>query len=94
MAETEDIPYEISDHVVADEDKNTDGEDQVVDKVLVKEIHTYLDEAVAEHNSLDLIDLTEQAKMTPAQQIAVHKLMVNHLRNLKAVIDNIIKERV
>lgn len=94
MAETEDIPYtQVGDHAVADDDKNADDENQgLINDEAIADVMTYLDEAIAEHNSLDLIDLTEQAKMTPTQQIAVHKLVVNHLNNIKESINNKVKE--
>lgn len=91
MAETEDIEYTVSDHAVADEDNKQTDPDQP-NKSILLEVETYLTEAIDEHNSLDLIDLTEQAKMTPTQQIAVNKYVINHLRNIKSTISNKIKE--
>ena len=91
MSETEDIPYEID--AFATPDKKTEAEDaDQKNKSVLKDIQQYLDEAIVEHNSFDLIDLTEQAKMTPTQQIAVHKLVKNHLVNIKSTIDNKLKE--
>lgn len=94
MAEpTEDIPYEISDHAIADEDKAPDeDQEQLVNDETIKEIEKYLVEAIAEEDSIDQIDLTEQAKMTSTQQIAVHKLVKNHLQNVKQIIDDKVKE--
>jgi hypothetical protein len=92
MAEpTEDIPYEVDDFATPDEDSKITDPDQQ-NKSVLKDIQKYLVEAIAEHNTLDLIDLTEQAKMTPTQQIAVHKLVTNHLQNIKSTVDNKIKE--
>lgn len=91
MAQNEDIDYTVSDFATPEPDKKTNDEDQPNKSVLL-EVQKYLKEAIAEHNTLDLIDLTEQAKMTPTQQVAVHKLVVNHLRNVKTEIDNKIKE--
>lgn len=93
MAETEDIPYEISDHAVADKEQPSDEDQSLVNDETIKEIEKYLEEAIAEHNSLDLIDLTEAAKMTPTQQIAVHKLVTNHLQNIKGIITNKVEEQ-
>lgn len=90
MSQTEDVPYNVSDHATPDNKEKQDV-DQPNKSVLVK-VQKYLEEALVEHNGLDLIDLTEQAKMTPTQQIAVHKLVINHLRNIKSDIDNKIKE--
>lgn len=90
---TEDVPYQVGDHAVADEDTTPDEDQSLVNDETIAEINTYLDEAIVEHNALDLIDLTEQAKMTPTQQIAVHKLVVNHLQNIKETINNKVKEQ-
>ena len=86
---TEDVPYsQIDDFAIAEDDTDVDSEqtDQVINSELYKEILKYLDEAILEHNSNDIIDLTEQAKMTPTQQIAMHKCVVQHLRSIKNVI--------
>lgn len=69
-----------------------DEADQTVETKLIKEIRQYLKEAKVEHNSFDIIDLTEQAKMTPTQQIAMHKCVVQHLRNIENIIKNKVKE--
>lgn len=91
MAQTEDIPYEVSDFATPEIEQKTADPDQQNKSVLL-EVQKYLREAIAEHNTLDLIDLTEQAKMTPTQQIAVHKLVTNHLQNIKQTVDNKVKE--
>lgn len=94
MAEpTEDVDYRISDHAVAEEEKTSDEDQSLVNDETIKEIEKYVDEAIAEHDSFDLIDLTEQAKMTPTQQIAVQKLVISHLRNIKEIISNKVKEQ-
>jgi len=90
MAETEDIPYNVSDFATPEAEKQSD-EDQPNKSVLL-EVQKYLKEAISEHNTFDVIDLTEQAKMTPTQQIAVHKLVAKHLRDVKTVVDNKLKE--
>jgi predicted phage-related endonuclease len=91
MAQTEDIPYEVSDFATSEDDNKAADPDQP-NKSILKDIQKYLKEAIAEHSSVDMIDLTEKAKMTPTQQIAVHKLVKNHLENIKSSIDNKIKE--
>jgi hypothetical protein len=95
---TEDEEYlissEVDDFAIADDD-GSDGvaeEEQTVETKLIQELRTYLNEAEKEHNSFDIIDLTEQAKMTPTQQIAVHKCVVQHLRNIRNTINNKVKE--
>lgn len=91
MAETEDIPYSVGEHATPEPDKSADDVDKPNKSVLL-DVRKYLDEAIVEHNSLDVIDLTEQAKLTPGQQIAVAKQVVNHLRNVKNVVEEKIKE--
>lgn len=90
MAETEDVDYNISDHATY-RDEGEQDVDQPNKSVLL-DVQNYLKEAIAEHNTLDLIDLTESANMNPTQQIAVHKLVTNHLQNIKSTIDNKVKE--
>jgi hypothetical protein len=91
---TEDTPYtHIDDFAISDDDSLAVGdEDQTVETKLIQELIKYLDEAEVEHNSFDIIDLTEQAHMTPTEQIAVHKCVVQHLRNMKNTIKNKVKE--
>lgn len=92
MAEpTEDVPYGVDEFATPDK-PNEDADPDQQNKSILKEIQKYLREAIAEHNSVDQIDLTEAAKMSPTQQIAVHKLVKNHLENIKSTIDNKIKE--
>lgn len=95
MAEpTEDIPYTAPDFAIDDSsDDVSNGETQLSPQnALVKELRKYIAEAELEHNSFDIIDLTEQAKMTPTQQIAVHKCVVQHLRNINGIINDKVKE--
>lgn len=83
----------VDDFAIEDDDiATTDPEDTTVETILIQELLKYLDEAEKEHNSFDIIDLTEQAKMTPTQQIAVHKCVVQHLRNIRNTINNKVKE--
>lgn len=90
MAKTEDVPYSVSEFATPETEQEPD-EDQPYKGVLV-EVEKYLSEAIDEHNSLDTIDLTEVAKLTPGQQIAVNKIVVSHLRNVKTEVDNKLKE--
>lgn len=92
MAQTEDIPYEVSDFATPDKETPKGADVDQPNKPVLTEVRKYLKEAMAEHNGIDLIDLTEQAKMTPTQQIAVHKFTLNHLRNIDAIIENKLKE--
>lgn len=87
-----DIDYQVSDHATPDPDVSKSADPDAPNKSILLEIQTYLSEAIAEHNSIDQIDLTEQANMNPTQQIAVHKVVAGHLRNVKSTVDNKIKE--
>lgn len=90
---TEDVPYEIDPFAIEDQDDTQDDSEGLSpESALIKELRQYLKEAIGEHNTFDIIDLTEQSKMTPTQQIAVHKLVVQHLRNIKEIINNKVKE--
>ena len=88
--QTEDVPYNISEFATPEPEKQQDPDQP--NKGILLEVQTYLAEAIDEHNTIDQIDLTEQAKMNPTQQIAVHKVVVEHLRNIKNIIDDKVKE--
>lgn len=75
-----------------DEDLDDDELEQNVNAQAVNEVKQYLVEAIKEQDSIDQIDLTEGAKMTPTQQIAVHKLVKQHLINIQTIIINKVKE--
>ncbi len=75
-----------------DEDLDDDEIEQNVSALAINDVKTYLKEAIAEQDSIDQIDLTEGAKMTPTQQIAVHKLVKQHLINVQTIIINKVKE--
>lgn len=101
-AQIEDEDYLVSsavdDFAVADEDAldNPDPDEDEVETLVttqaVNEVKQYLSEAIKEQDSIDQIDLTEGAKMTPTQQIAVHKLVKQHLINIQTIIVNKVKE--
>ena len=88
----------VDDFAIADEDAldNPDPDEDEVETLVttqaVNEVKTYLSEAIKEQDSIDQIDLTEGAKMTPTQQIAVHKLVKQHLINIQTIIINKVKE--
>lgn len=95
MAETEDAPYTHVDDDFASQDAdamNDSDEEQTAETALIKEIRKYLKEAKAQHDSFDVIDLTEASKMNPTQQIAAHKWVVHHLREIEQIINNKVKE--
>ena len=88
----------VDDFAIAGEDAldNPDPDEDEVETLVttqaVNEVKQYLSEAIKEQDSIDQIDLTEGAKMTPAQQIAVHKLVKQHLINIQTIIANKVKE--
>ena len=89
------ISSEVDDFAFEDEASNDAGiaeEEQTVETKLIQEIRKYLDEAESEHKGFDIIDLTEAAKMNPTQQIAVHKCVVQHLRNIRNMINTKVRE--
>lgn len=89
------ISGEVDNFAIEDDTNNdagVDEEEQTVETRLIQDLRKYLDEAESEHNSFDIIDLTEAAKMTPTQQIAVHKCVVQHLRNIRNTINNKVRE--
>lgn len=90
MAQDEDIPYSAPEFATP-EPENEPDEDQAYRGVLL-DVQKYLAEAIDEHNSFDVIDLTESAKMTPTQQIAMQKSVVHHLKHVKTEVDNKLKE--
>lgn len=90
MAETEDVPYTAPDF--ATPEKDDEQNDEQPNKSVLLDAQKYLEEAIEEHNTLDVIDLMETAKMTPTQQVAVHKFVIQHLRAIKNIIDDKVKE--
>jgi hypothetical protein len=87
---TEDIPYNISDFATPDTKEEQDPDQP--NKSVLHEMMTYIDGALSEHNSFDVIDLADTAKMDPRQQIAVHKLVTQHLRSVRNVLNDKIRE--
>lgn len=89
----------VDDFAIADEDAldNPENEDfdeteQVINSQTITEIKTYLKEAIAEQDSVDQLDLTEGAKIPLNQQVAVHKLVKQHLINIQNIIISKAKE--
>lgn len=95
MAEpNEDVPYEVSDFATPEPEEEREPDEDKPYKGVLVQVQKYLKEAIVEHNSFDVLDLTEAAKMNPTQQIAVHKVIVKHLRAVKKQVDNKLKELV
>lgn len=90
----------VDDFAVADEDALDNPEsdlmddevEQLVTTQAIDEVKTYLKEAIAEQDSVDQLDLTEGAKIPLRTQIAVHKLVKQHLINIQTIIVNKVKE--
>lgn len=81
----EDIPYSNINDFATPEKEAVDV-DQPNKSVLV-EIQQYLTEQIAETSSIKVIDLTRSTKLSVEEQIAVYKLVTNHLENIKSMID-------
>ena len=92
MAETEDIPYEVDDFATPDEEAPKGADVDQPNKSVLKSIQKYLVDAIAEHNSLDVVEPGGENTMTTQQQVQMHKQIVAHLRSIKVQIDNKIKE--
>ena len=102
--ETED-DYLISDTVdefaVADKEALDDEPDefdteQVVNVRTIQEILAYCDEEIAKSNSFDVLNIpqnaTDEQKIAVFNELAIHKGVVMHLRNIKAIITDKARE--
>lgn len=90
MAENEDVPYNVSDFATPDKEKERDP-DQPNKGVLI-ECMKYLNDQIKKHNSLDVIAPEAEATMSSQQQIVAHKEVVVHLRNIKTMLNDKLKE--
>jgi len=85
MQPNEDVPYG-SVGGFATPDREEPIEKSTLNETIVaalKKNNTYIEEAIAEHLTIDVIDLGND-KMSPTEQVAVHKLVVHHLRQIGA----------
>lgn len=93
---TEDVPYEVDDFATSDDEPDTDTPDQTVETVLIKDLRKYLKEAIVEHSSFDAIHVpanaTPEQKIAAFDDMAIHKGLVMHLRNVQQIINNKVKE--
>lgn len=87
---TEDIPYSVSDH--ATPEKETEQDPDQPNKSVIHDVKEYIVEAIAEHKSIDVIDMNKPGDLSVEQQMAVHKIVVTHLRNLEKTVDDKLKE--
>lgn len=92
MAETEDVDYTVGEHATPEPEKKED-EDQPNKSVLL-EVQEYLDSKIVEHNTFDVIEPGGEDIMTTQQQVQMHKQVVTHLRHIKTMIDDKVKELV
>lgn len=87
----EDIPYSsVSDHATSEPEEKED-EDQPNKSVLL-EVKNYLDKQIEKHNSFDVIAPEAEHIMTTQQQVEMHKQVVTHLRNVRTIVNDKIKE--
>lgn len=90
MAETEDVPYSVSEHATPEPERQDDS-DQPNKSVLI-EVRKYLDEQIAKHNTFDVIAPEAEGIMTTQQQVEMHKQVVVNLRNVRTIVNDKIKE--
>lgn len=96
MAQNEDIPYNISDHAIEDTKVDTSDAELSAEAKLVKKIRAYLKNAIAESESSVVLNLpanaTPEQKIAVFDEIAIHKGVAMHLRNVEEIINNMVKE--
>lgn len=94
MAETEDVPYEVSDFATPDKEEEQDPDQP--NKSVLLEVAEYCEKQIAEHNTFDVINLPANAKpeekVAAFDDMAIHKGVAMHLRNIKSMIDDKLKE--
>ena len=83
MQPNEDVPYgSVGGFATPDREEPIDK--LTLDEIIVKALkhnNAYIDAAITEHLTIDVIDLGNGV-ITPVQQVAVHKLVVHHLRHI------------
>ena len=93
------ISGEVDDFAIEDDISDDAGildEEQSAETKVIQEIRTYLKTAIEEHNTFDVIELSNNA--TPEQKIAafdmmaIHKGLIMHLRNVQTIINNKVRE--
>ena len=100
---TEDEDYlisgEVDDFAFEDETADSAGiadEEQSAETKVIQEIRAYLKTAITEHNTLDVLELpnnaTPEQKAASFDMIAIHKGVIMHLRNIQTIINNKIRE--
>ena len=94
---TEDIPYEIDDMAISEEeDKRPDPDSGRKRKSVLKKLSEELQHDIDTNNSFDVLNLpasaTPEEKIAIFDQIAIHKGLALHLKKYKVMIDNKLKE--
>lgn len=96
MAQNEDIPYNVSDHAIEDAPTDTSEAELSAESKLVKKIRAYLKGAINESESTVVLNLptnaTPEQKIAVFDEIAIHKGVAMHLRNVEEIINNMVKE--
>lgn len=87
---TEDVPYNISEFATPEKEHQEDPDQP--NKSVLLDVQKYLNEAIDEHKSVDTIDLSGSSELTAAQQVAISKFVIQHLRSVKIIVDNKLKE--
>lgn len=89
MARNEDLPYINVEDSALPEDKHEDPDQP--NKSVLREVAKYFNEAIEANNTFDVIDLSDSV-LTPTQQIAVRKQVIAHLRDVKSMVDDKLRE--
>ena len=96
MAQNEDIPYNVSDHAIEDAQIEDNDAELSAEVKLVKKIRAYLKKAIIESESTNVLNLpanaTPEQKIAVFDEIAIHKGVAMHLRNVEEIINNMVKE--
>lgn len=94
---TEDVPYEIDQFAIEDESTIAVAEeDQTAETKVIQEIRDYLKAEIYAQNSFDSVNLPANAKpedkIAVFDEIAIHKGLAMHLRNVLEIINNKVRE--
>lgn len=96
MAQTEDIPYEVDEFALEDTTLESDPEDQTAETTLIRKIRSYLKTEIQKSTTFDVINLpanaTPEQKIAAFDEMAIHKGVAMHLRNVQQIINDMVKE--
>lgn len=91
-----DPDYLVSDHAVADDDRDKAADPDQPNKSILHKVSQELAKDIETHNSFDSLNLpanaTAEQKIAAYDEIAIHKGLALHLQKYKYMIDDKIKE--